>query len=70
MPIQLAIPAANTYARPSLGRALAAVGTTLRAWRARARDRAEIAAMDPRERQDLPYARDFDLSNIVKPFGD
>jgi hypothetical protein len=68
MRIQFAIAAANTYARPSPGCAFATIGTRLRAWRAR--DRAELAAMDPRERPDLPCAREFDISNIVKPFGD
>ena len=66
MRIQFAIPTATAFVRPSLTHA---VGATLRAWRARARERAELAAMDPRERRDLPFARDFDIrSEISKPF--
>lgn len=69
MRIQFAIPAARSFARPSLAHVLAAAGDTLRAWRTRARERAELAAMDPRERSDLPFARDFDIrSEIAKPF--
>ncbi len=66
MRIQLAIPATTKFARRSLAHAL---GDTLRTWRARARERAELATMDPRERGDLPFARDFDIrSEITKPF--
>lgn len=71
MRIQFAIPAATLFAPASLARALAAAGATLRAWRDRDRERAELAAMDARERRNLPFGRDFDISReIVKPFGD
>jgi uncharacterized protein YjiS (DUF1127 family) len=51
------------------GRTFASViGATLRTWRARARERAELAAMGERERHDLPFARGFDIRNeIEKP---
>lgn len=64
------VPTADAIAGlPSrLGR-IVAVGATLRAWRARARERAELAVMDGRERRDLPLARDFDIRReIAKPF--
>jgi uncharacterized protein YjiS (DUF1127 family) len=67
--IQLAIPAANTSVIPSLARSLAAAGATLRAWRARDRERTELAMMDARERHDLAFARGFDIRReIAKPF--
>lgn len=67
--IQLAIPTANTSVIPSLARGLAVAGATLRAWRARDRERNELAMMDARERHDLPFARDFDIrGEIAKPF--
>jgi uncharacterized protein YjiS (DUF1127 family) len=68
MSSQFTIPA-RTFSRPSLGHALAAVGATLRAWRARDRERAELAAMGELERHDLPFARHLDIrSEIAKPF--
>ncbi len=69
MRIQLAIPTAHSFPRPRLAHAFAAVGATLRAWRARDRERTELAMMDARERSDLPFAREFDVrSEIAKPF--
>lgn len=55
--------------RPARLRTLAAAAATLSAWRNRAHERAELAAMERRERRDLPYARDFDITReIPKPF--
>ncbi len=69
MRIQLAIPAGQSFACPSLTHLPAAIGATLRAWRARDRERTELAMMDARERSDLPFARQFDVrSEIAKPF--
>ena len=64
------IPATDRrYPPPFLARAFGAVAATLHAWRARARERTELATMGERERNDLPYARDFDVRReIAKPF--
>ncbi|HEX4259996.1 MAG TPA: DUF1127 domain-containing protein [Acetobacteraceae bacterium] len=45
------------------------VAATLRLWRQRARERAELAGMDPGERADLPFGREVNLdAEARKPF--
>lgn len=65
-------PSAARFSGPqglALTRAFAAARETLRVWRSRARERAELAVMDRRERRDLPHARDFDIrGETAKPF--
>lgn len=69
-------PAAASLSRPqgmASMRAFAGACAALRAWHARARERAreraELAVMDARECRDLPHARDFDIRReIAKPF--
>jgi uncharacterized protein YjiS (DUF1127 family) len=69
MRIQSTIPAVGTVALPSFGRALRRAVVTLGTWRARSRERAELATMDARDRRDLPFAREFDVRReIAKPF--
>ena len=70
MRIQSAIPAVRTLALPSLGHALRRASATLRTWRARSREHAELATMDTRERRELPFAQEFDARReMAKPSG-
>ncbi len=66
----------NVFAiTPTLARAraftprLPPVAATLRLWRQRARERAELAGMDAVERRDLPFGRDISIdAEARKPF--